>query len=76
MSVADPCHLDIVCQCKTCDPFELMRQIITADVKFSGDDLQGKLFHKVTVYVGGDAVHLVGDVVEVHMIGIDVFVPV
>ena len=41
LGISDSGHLDVFCDVKSCNPFELMRQVIIADVEFRGQHIQG-----------------------------------
>lgn len=76
LCIADSCHLNIVRQSKARNPLKLMGQVIAADIKFPCDGFQGQVFRKMAVDICRDAVDLVGDAVEIQVVGVNILIPV
>lgn len=76
LGIAHPGQLDIIREGKAGDPLELVGEVVAADKELPRYGFQRNVFRKVAVYIGGNTVDLVGDIVKVRMVGVYVFVPV
>ena len=54
----------------------VLMELIVAHIKFPCDGFQGQVFRKMAVDICRDAVDLVGDAVEIQVVGVNILIPV